>query len=106
MLDAPPLSVAFAVRTYVPGTGLLQVRKKARLPGPVPSGNGGSRMAPFETTPRLSPPAKNSTLVTYPSGSEPNAARLTFPGEPNVWPLVGEKIFTYGGRFVTPSGVI
>src|SRR6516165_9408463 len=81
VVEAPPLSVAFAVRRMlVPGGALLQVRRKPRVPGGMQAPGAGSTTTQLVTTPRLVAFAKNSTLTTEPSASFANAVSRTSTG--------------------------
>src|SRR5438552_19200696 len=64
-VDAPPLSVATAVKTKLPTGALDQTRQKG-LAGPTAIGL-------FVRMPRLLVPAKNSTVATKPSTSPASA---------------------------------
>src|SRR5437588_6957 len=89
---APPLSVAFAVKTYWPAGTLAQVRQNG-LAGPTLIGL-------LVLIPRLLAPAKNSTVATNPSTSRASAQILILAGAVKVVPFVGTAIRTVGGIFV------
>src|SRR2546426_1019390 len=84
---APRLSVATAVREYVPAGALLHEK---------PSGA-------VVASPSLVPPWKNSTLATLPSTSVAVAEIGMFAGAVNVAPLAGLVMLTAGGLFDRPG---
>ena len=82
---APPLSVAFAVRTYDPAAALLHAKVYGEL----------------VSSPNFVEPWKNSTLVTVPFGSDEVALMLMVEPVLKLAPFVGEVIATTGGAFPT-----
>src|SRR2546430_13190630 len=90
-LEAPRLSVAFAVNVYSPATTLDQVNTK----GPM-----GFATGTFVVTPRLIVPAKNSTVATSSSTSSACAINVILAGAANFAPFTGLTILTCGGKFV------
>jgi hypothetical protein len=80
------LSVALAVSEYEPAPAFDQVKR-----------NGAA-----VTPPSREPLAKNSTLLTVPSGSVASALIEMVAGAVNVLPFVGEVMLTAGGVFFFP----
>ncbi len=83
IVAAPLLSVAFAVRMYVPVTTLDHTHRY------------GAAIA----TPRFVGPLKNSTLAIVPSMSEAVASIAMLVGVVNAAPFVGLIIATLGASF-------
>src|ERR1041385_4267789 len=107
-VDAPSSSVALARSGYVPSGALLQTSTYT-LVGQGRMGQFVQVIVAFEQTillprPRLVLPAKNSTIVTDPSGSRAEEWIGVFTGGGNTDPLGGLMILTTGGKLVGGGG--